>query len=273
MNNTIDNTKQNALLAVDKLSFSYDRALPDVFQNVSFSVSPGEIFIILGANGAGKSTLLNCITGAESGYRGEIYLNGKNIKTISAREKAILMGYVPQLSSPAFNYTVRDYVVMGRAPYIGLMGVPGEEEYAAADRAIEKMSIEKLRNKQITKISGGERQQVQIARVLAQESGLIILDEPANHLDFGNQLKILRIIKEMASEGLAVILTTHMPDHAFLLGGKIGILRADGSMISGATGDILTEEVLRGLYDADLRLVHLDEVGRDVCVVGKNSGL
>ena len=261
----------DGLMRVRDLSFSYDKGLPDVFQHVSFTVEPGEVFIILGANGAGKSTLLNCVTGIMSGYRGEISLGGKDLREISPREKALRMGYVPQLSMPTFNYTVRDYVVMGRAPHIGLMGTPSDEEYAVADRIIRKMGIEKLSEKQITRISGGERQQVQIARVLAQETELVILDEPTNHLDFGNQLKILRIITEMAREGLAVIFTTHMPDHAFLLRGKIGILRQDGSMVSGRTEEILTEESLRELYHTDLRLIRIEELDRSVCVVGKNA--
>jgi ABC-type cobalamin/Fe3+-siderophores transport systems, ATPase components len=273
MKDTIKESGNESLLSVRELSFSYDKGLPDVFREISFTVDPGEVFIILGANGAGKSTLLNCVTGVMSCYRGSIRLQGRDIREISSRDKALLMGYVPQLSMPTFNYTVRDYVVMGRAPYIGLMGTPNDGEYAVADRVIREMGIEKLSDKLITRISGGERQQVQIARVLAQEAKLVILDEPTNHLDFGNQLKILRIIREMARAGLAIILTTHMPDHAFLLRGKIGILRQDGSMHTGRTDEILTENSLRELYHTDLRLIHIEELDRDVCVVGREAGL
>ena len=254
------------ILEVRDLTFSYEGFSTPVFRDISFSVSPGDIFVILGANGAGKSTLLNCMTGILTQYRGEILLHGRPLRQIPIRERALMMGYVPQVAVPTFNYTVRDYVVMGRAPHIGLLGTPSEEEYARADAAIREMGIEKLSSKLVTRISGGERQQVQIARVLTQGANLIILDEPTNHLDFGNQLKILDIIKSLSEQGLAIILTTHMPDHAILLDRRIGILDHTGHMTAGALRDVLTESALKQLYDTDLRLLHIDELGRDICV-------
>ncbi len=260
--------KQENMLEVKELSFSYEKQGRKIFSEISFSMKPGEIFVILGANGAGKSTLLNCVSGLNVPDSGEVLLDGRNINAVSIRERATIMGYVPQISVPSFHYTVRDYIVMGRAPHIGLLGVPGDEEYAKTEAVMERMEITKLADKLVTQISGGERQQVQIARVLVQESKLVILDEPTNHLDYGNQLKILDVIKDLAGQGLSVILTTHMPDHAILLGGRIGILDERGHMTVGDTEDVLSEDALKQLYHTDLHLVYIKEIGRTACVAG-----
>lgn len=258
----------NPLLEVKGLSFSYD-GRNDVLRDVGFRVGPGEVFVILGANGAGKSTLLNCIGHALVPTGGEVLLMGRSVGSYPANELAKIVGYVPQISAPAFAYTVRDYVVMGRAPHMGLLSVPGDAEYEMADRALERMGIGHLARKLCDGISGGERQQVQITRVLVQEPRLILLDEPTNHLDYGNQLKIVKTISQLAAEGFAVVMTTHMPDHAILLNGSVGLMGADGRMKSGPAGSVISEAALRELYHTNLHLVYVDPLGRMACVAGK----
>ncbi|HZK02630.1 MAG TPA: ABC transporter ATP-binding protein [Anaerovoracaceae bacterium] len=255
------------VLEVENLSFSYERN-KTLISDICFSIDQGEIFTILGANGSGKSTLLNCINGSFSPKTGSIRLLGRLLSEISIRERAGLMGCVPQISVPTFNFTVRDYIVMGRAPHMEAFEVPKEKEYAIGQAVMERMGIIKLADKLVTQISGGERQQVQIARVLAQESQLIILDEPTNHLDYGNQLRILDILKSLAYEGLSVVLTTHMPDHAILLDGKVGILDQFGQMNVGDVKNTITEETLKRLYNTDLRLLYIREIERVACVAG-----
>lgn len=256
------------ILEVSHLSYSYDKKRT-IFSDIHFRLHKGEIFVILGRNGAGKSTLLNCISSILSPASGEILVKGRRIQHYQERDLARIMAYVPQISLPTFSYTVQDYVVMGRAPHLGLLNVPGPEEYAIADRCLERMNIAFLSDKFYDCISGGERQQAQIARVLAQEAELVLLDEPANHLDYGNQLKIIKTIAQLAKEGLTVVLTSHMPDHAILLNGTVGMLDQEGHMLCGPVGEIITEERLRNLYQTDLHLVYIEQLQRTVCVAGR----
>lgn len=260
--------KDKLILKGEHLTYSYDKE-KDVFRDLCFEMHAGDIFVILGPNGAGKSTLLNCLSNVISPNEGVVYLKEKPIKEYSIREIATIMGYVPQISSQTFSLTVRDYVVMGRAPYMGVLNTPGNAEYEKADKAIEKMNIQHLANKVYDQMSGGERQQAQIARVLAQEPEIILMDEPTNHLDYGNQLKIVDIIAQLGQEGMSVIMTSHIPDHAILLNGLVGLLDQQGHFISGSCSEVISEDVLSKLYDTELHLVHIDVLNRTVCVAGK----
>jgi iron complex transport system ATP-binding protein len=261
------------LLEVSGLSFSYDKTPTDkasadktpVLKDIAFTLEAGEIFSILGANGAGKSTLLGCLAGVLVPQKGRILVDGENIDRLSAGELARKTGFVAQSQTARFDFLVRDYLVFGRAPHIGLMEMPGEAEYAVVDAVMKEMDIGYLACKSILHISGGEFQQVQIARTLIQQPRLILMDEPANHLDWGNQIKILRLIIDLAKRGIAIVLTTHMPDHALLLGGKTGILESNGHLESGKTENIVTEENLKRIYRTDLCMAYMERVGRIVC--------
>lgn len=259
----------DVMLEVKNLTYSYDRE-KEVFSNIDFRLSKGEVLVILGANGAGKSTLLDCISNMLTPTKGEIRLKGKNITEYAINDVAKIMGYVPQISIPTFSYTVRDYVVMGRAPHMGLLNVPGSTEYDKVDQVMKDMRIYGLADKNYGNISGGERQQAQIARILVQETDIILLDEPTNHLDYGNQLKIIEIISQLAKErGLTVVLTSHIPDHAIMIDEKVGILDKMGHMTVGSVETVISEESLRALYHTDLHLVYIDELKRIACVAGK----
>ncbi|MDR3599802.1 MAG: ABC transporter ATP-binding protein [Desulfosporosinus sp.] len=255
------------ILEVNKLAFSYTNH-QETFSDISLRLDKGDIFTILGANGAGKSTLLNCLSNLLTPLRGNILLKGRDITHIPINEIAKVLGYVPQVHIPTFAYSIRDYVVMGRAPHMGLLSVPREAEYEKVDTVLEQMGIEHLADKLYTQISGGERQQVQIARVLVQESEIILFDEPTNHLDYGNQLKILQIIADLAKKGLTILMTTHMPDHAILLGGKVGILDREGHMLVGAAETIISEESLKNIYNTQLHLIYIEQLKRMTCVAG-----
>lgn len=252
-------------IEIDKISYSFHNKRV-VFSDISFSVEQGEIFSILGPNGAGKSTLLNCIANLYTPTAGEIRLDGVPLHKLELRQVACKIGYVPQIHMPAYAYTVRDFVVMGRAPRLGTFSMPGAADYQKADEAMEKMGITHLARQPYTELSGGERQQTMIARVIVQDPELILLDEPTNHLDYGNQLRALKMIAGLAAQGYSVIMTTHMPDHTILLGGKTGLLDRNGHMRSGSSTEIVCEENLRHIYRSDLRLVYVDSVGRNVCI-------
>lgn len=255
------------ILEVQDLEFSYHHGRT-IFEDVNFSLDHGEILTILGPNGAGKSTLLNCMTNLLTPSSGKVLLEGKDIRQIPLKEVARVIGYVPQTHTPAYGYTVRDFVVMGRAPYLGMFQKPSEADYALVDQVLDTMNISKLADRPYTEISGGERQQASIARVIVQQPKIIMFDEPTNHLDYGNQLRTVRMVKELADKGYAVVMTTHMPDHAILLGGKAAVLDRDGCLTVGTSADILQEPLLRKIYESDLHILYLEELGRKVCVAG-----
>ncbi len=256
------------ILEVKDLCFSYHKKEP-VFRDVNFSLDQGETLAILGPNGAGKSTLLNCLANLLTPTGGEIRQYGKNIRELRLRETARILGYVPQTHTPAYGYTVRDFVVMGRAPYLGMFQKPSEADYALADDVIHSLNIEKLADCPYTEISGGERQQASIARAIVQQPQVIMFDEPTNHLDYGNQLRMIKMMKDLSGQGYAVIMTTHMPDHAILLGGKAAILDHDGKLLTGPAEEILKEDTLKRIYRSDLHIMYLEQLGRKVCVAGK----
>lgn len=254
------------IIKVENLSFSYDTSSKRVLNNIDLTLDEGEVITILGPNGAGKSTLLNCIAVLLTPKEGCIALCGTNAADMKPKEVAKILSYVPQNHVPAFSYTVRDFVLMGRAPNVGMFERPGDEDLARVDQVLKEIGIWDLRDKPYTEISGGERQQATIARAVVAEPKAILFDEPTAHLDYGNQLKTLRLIKSLREQGYAIIITTHNPDHAIMLGGTTAILDREGRLTAGKTEEIITEARLRELYDTDLTLARIDAVARPVCV-------
>ncbi|MBN2049020.1 MAG: ABC transporter ATP-binding protein [Spirochaetales bacterium] len=254
----------SSLIRAEEISYRYNRG-PEVFRGISFDLDEGEIFTILGANGAGKSTLLNCLAGIFKPKSGRVFLNAREMGELTHREIAKLIAFVPQIHNPTYGYSVREYVVMGTTPYIGAFASPRREDYRTADQAIERMNVAHLADKAYTDLSGGERQQVTIARALAQRPRLIMLDEPTAHLDYGNQLKMIKLIKTLCEEGFAVVLTTHVPDHPVILDGRVGILTRSGGLITGGAETLLTDESLTALYGIEIRMKYLDECSRRIC--------
>ena len=231
------------ILDVQDLSFRYSKNTKPIFHNVNLQMEKGEILTILGANCAGKSTLLNCLANILEPYSGKILVNGASIHDMSLKKAAQLIGYVPQNHASVYDYSVRDFIVMGRAPHLGMLEKPSENDYAIVDEVIRELGIEKLADKAYTQISGGERQQALIGRAIAQQPEIIMFDEPTNHLDYGNQLRMVHKIKNLSKKDYTVIMTTHMPDHAMMIGGKTAILGRDGTLKVGKTEEIITEFV------------------------------
>ncbi|MDO5423314.1 MAG: ABC transporter ATP-binding protein [Eubacteriales bacterium] len=256
---------EQAILKVRNAGFSYAKGAK-IFENVAFDLKRGEILTILGPNGAGKSTLLSCVSGFRGLHTGSVELDGKNLGKISRRQLAKWIGFVPQNQVRTYDFSVREYIAMGRAPYLGFGKSPSEADYAMVNEVMEQMNLSYLAEKPYTKISGGEGQQVLIARVLVQKPQIIMLDEPVNHLDYGNQIKILKLLKRLAEENYGIILTTHMPDHAILLGGTIAILDREGHLEIGDAKELLSEESLYKLYGEKICRTYVEKVGREACI-------
>ena len=253
------------LYHIENLHFTYSLG-EDILQGVSFSIQEGEIFTMLGRNGAGKSTLFSCMLGLLKPSQGHIKILGQDVNSLNEREIAKVVGYVPQIHHPTFAYTVEEFIVMGCAASLGLFSGPGDDEQNKAWQAMEKLDITHLAHRPYTELSGGERQQVTIARAIVGNPKIILFDEPTAHLDFANQVKVLRIIKNLSRDGYAVAMTTHDPNHALLLEGNTGLLDHNGKLVWGETSKIITQKSLESIYGSDICLETSPELGRSVCL-------
>jgi len=258
------------ILEINDAGFAYESTGRTVFEHVNLSVSAGEILCILGPNGVGKTSLLKCISGLLKPAQGRILCKGKDIQTLNRSIAARIISYVPQMHNPVFAYTVFDTVLMGRTPYLGYFSFPDSKDEKIAQNAIDSLGIGHLADKSYTEISGGERQLVLFARTLAQQPELIVLDEPTSHLDYGNQLKILSLIHQLSRQGTAVIMTSHNPDHAFMVADKVGIMFDKQIRDIGSPQEVITEKILMTIYGIKVRLLRDDAFGR-ICVPELNK--
>lgn len=257
-------------LKVENLSYHYNPEKP-LWKNVSFDVGKGEIFSILGSNGAGKSTLIRCLIGFLKPKEGHVFFETEEGHPcdVNDRESGFnrRVGYVPQLQNTAYSFALKDYVVLGRAPYLSMFQAPGAKDYEKAEEIMNEMGIYEYRDQPFNTLSGGQQRQAVIARAILQDPEMIIMDEPTNHLDYGNQFRVIEMIEKLAEKGISIILTTHMPDHALYLGRRAGILM-DGTLRTGQTEEVLTEENLEKIYHIKVRMIYLKEIGRTICVAG-----
>jgi iron complex transport system ATP-binding protein len=255
------------VLRVEDAEFYYDETRRTGFEGVSFSLSRGEVMCILGPNGCGKTTLLKCLLGLLGLSGGHVWLDGREIGQLGRRDVAKMVGYVPQLHQPAFPFSVLDAVLVGRAPHLNFFESPGKDDQEIAEMAIEAMGIAGLRDRPYTQLSGGEMQLVVFARVLAQQPKLLLLDEPTSHLDFGNQVRVLHIVGNLASTGLPVIMTSHFPDHAFLGSSKVAVMKDRRFLAVGPPNEVITEESMQRTYGIKVKILDVGSPGnRKICV-------
>lgn len=233
-------------LCVQKLSFSYgDRP---VLEDISFSLEKGEFLSVLGPNGVGKSTLFRCILGLLPGYQGSILSDGEDMRRLSGREKSKRIAYIPQINRPAFGYTVLDTVLMGTTRQLSLFAQPQNAQIRQAMDALERVGAAHLTLRDFTHLSGGEQQLVLVARAIAQQADILVMDEPTSALDYGNQLRVLKLVRELASEGYGVLLSTHNPQHALTFASRILALSGGRVAALGKPEEVLTRELVHRLY-------------------------
>ncbi|MFH0919659.1 MAG: ABC transporter ATP-binding protein [Fibrobacterota bacterium] len=227
-----------------------------VLNGISLSVGSGEILCLLGPNGVGKTTLFKAVLGLLKIDSGTITLDGQDIRALPRRELARAIAYVPQAHTPPFPYSVMDVVLMGRTAHLGPFASPSANDRAIAEEALATLGVSFLKERIYTEISGGERQMALVARALAQQSRILVLDEPTSNLDFGNQVRVLEQINGLVKRGLGVLMTTHFPDHAFLCSTKVVLMQRNNIVSSGETAEIITEENLRSAYGVDVKIIH-----------------
>jgi iron complex transport system ATP-binding protein len=239
---------------VEELSFSYGGA--PLLQNVNVSISEGKFTVILGKNGSGKSTLLKLIAGILNPQGGRIWIMGKDLGKMGIAERAKMVGYLSQFHQPVFPFTVEEVVLTGRASYIFSMPKPGDRERAL--EAIRRVGIEDLRGRPYNELSGGERQMVMIARVLAQEPRVILLDEPISHLDLANQIRFMALAKGLTKTGMTVLAVLHDPNIAFRYGDDF-LFAGNGSVRRAKEGEPpWAPSLLSGVYGIPLQVTEAE---------------
>ena len=206
-------------LSVKELCVNIDKK--QIVKNVSLSVPEGKFVVLLGPNGSGKSTLLKSIYRTLPYQSGSVYLDQKNCKEISYRDFAAQVAVVSQFSNIAFDFSVEEIVMMGRAPHLGVMGKEGKEDISIVKEALEAVGMGEYAKRAFASLSGGEKQRVLLARAIAQKPQLMILDEPTNHLDIRYQLQVLAIVKKM---GISCIAALHDLNLASQFGDLIYLL-------------------------------------------------
>lgn len=240
------------MIQVRDVEFSYGKQ--EVLKGISFCMEKGEFVCVLGANGCGKTTLLKSILAFLTPQHGQVLLYGKDIHQMDERERARKIAYIPQYHTPPFPFTVRDVVLMGRTPHLSRICRPTEKDCRIADESMERLGIAHYANKSYTALSGGQRQMVVIARALAQQPDLLIMDEPTASLDFGNQYLVLAQVKKLAREGMGVLMVTHNPDHAFYCADRI-IAMEDGKILSmGDAGKVINEAAMKAVYHMPVKV-------------------
>ena len=254
------------MLMIDSLSFRYSKHAPPVLQGATLSLGAGEVGILLGKNGAGKTTLFKCLLGILTPSGGSITLDGTDLATLSPAERARLVAYVPQ--DIRFGaLTVFDSVLMGRISYFGLRA--GEGDYAAVEKILADMRLGDYAARCVEELSGGERQKVAIARAMAQEPRLLVLDEPTGNLDIANEALIIEEARRLAHErGIAILSSLHDLNQALSFGDRFYFLR-DGAITCEGGSEAVTEDTIRNTFDAEVKILEVE--GQKIIIGGNRK--
>lgn len=226
-----------------------------IAENLQLNLHANEIVCLLGANGCGKTTLLKTVLGLLKPLSGEIIIDKMPQPQWSKRELARFVGYVPQSHNDTFAFSVEEIVLMGRTAYLDWYSSPKAEDVKIVLRVLQQLNIEHLRHRIYSQLSGGERQLVLIARALAQQPRLLIMDEPTSNLDFGNQIRVLEQIRQLKRQGLAILLTTHQPNHVRHVADRVILLHQSSIAADGKSEDVLTLENLSLIYQLDVNIL------------------
>jgi iron complex transport system ATP-binding protein len=253
------------IISLDHLRFSYDGSHAVVLNELSLEILPGTITAILGPNGVGKTTLLHLILGLLTPQAGQIWLAGRPQAGYTRAELSRLVGLVLQAEYVPFNFTVLEYVLLGRTPYLGLLQMPAAADYQAAQAAIERLGLAALQRRSVLELSGGERQMVMLARAIAQQPRVLLLDEPTAHLDLSNKGRILEVLRQLSRQGVTVVFTTHDPEAAIFIARYLILIRAGQALASGPLEEVLTAENLTATYGTPVRVARLE--GRPVVLL------
>ena len=228
----------------------------NVLGGVDFTARAGRLVCILGPNGSGKTTLLRCLLGLLEPNEGEILLDGRKPSAHTARGLARLMAYVPQFPQSTFSFTVQQLVLMGRFAHVGALGMVGEQDLSVAKLAMRMTDTLAFADRALNELSGGEQQRVTIARTLAQQPQLMLLDEPTSHLDIKNQVIIYRMMQRLAHDWeMAVVCVSHDVNLAGRFADELVLMRNGKIIAAGPPGDVMREDLLAETYGVEIDLI------------------
>ena len=225
-----------------------------VLRNVNLELTAGKTTCLIGKNGAGKTTLFKSLLGILPVLKGEILLDGRDIKRWQRRDYAQVIAYVPQARTLPFPFTAFDVVLFGRTAHLSHFASPGKRDRQIAAECMERLQISHLRNRIFTQLSGGEQQMVIVARALAQQPLFLVMDEPASNLDFGNQIRIISQVNRLKNDSLGILMATHSPDHAFMCRADVMVVHNGTIWKPGTCDRIITEKMLKNLRRRRMRL-------------------
>jgi iron complex transport system ATP-binding protein len=240
-------------LSTRSLAIGYPARL--LARDISFTLNAGEAVAILGPNGSGKTTLFRTLLGLLPACGGSVHLGDQPIAQLTPPEIARVVAYVPQVATGFFAFSVIEVVEMARAAHLAWYAAPGPRDRAIARQALDELGMSAFADREFAELSGGERQLVMIARALASEAKILLLDEPTASLDFGNQFLILDEIARLKSRGVSVLFTTHNPDHALRIADRTLTLSREGEVAIGPTRERLTAATLAALYGLPIELI------------------
>jgi iron complex transport system ATP-binding protein len=249
------------MLQASNLSIGYPRHR--VASGIDLAVARGEVLCLLGPNGAGKTTLFKTLLGLIPAQAGAVTIDGRPIASLARAELARSMAYVPQAQVMEFAYTVLDLVLMGRTAHLGAFSAPGRRDHERAQAALADLGIADLAAAEANRISGGQRQLCLIARALAQDAPLLVMDEPTASLDLGNRLLVLERVRVLKQQNYGVVFSTHDPDQARELATTVAVIAGGRLMASGTPQETVTGPILSAVYGVDV-IVERTESGRHV---------
>lgn len=226
-------------------------------ENLTFS--PNRVSVLVGPNGAGKSTLLRALAGLVRPVAGAIFIDGRALAGLRGPERARLVSYVPQEHSASLNFRVFDFILMGRSGYLNVFSPPARADYEKTEEVISYLGLEKLARRKCQELSSGERRIVLIARALAQDSKVILLDEPTTFLDLKHEMEIINLLKKLAEDRAKTIITSvHSIDLIPRLADFLVMIQRGRILAAGPTAEIFRAELLGTLFDYPLRVVEAE---------------
>ncbi len=252
------------VIRLGDISFTYNSDKNAVLKTISMEIKKGSVTGILGPNGVGKTTLLHVILGWNKPDSGTVELAGKNIGSYSRREMGKLIGLVPQYEHISFEYSLVEYVLLGRTPHLPTLQSPSSEDYRIAVDALKTVGLDRIAGKSVTRLSGGEKQLVLVARSIAQNPSILLMDEPMSNLDLANKIRLLDVMRTLNRQGVTILFTTHEPELAASIADSM-ILMGEGNLVcSGSSEEIINSESLSKIYGIP---VEVDEYkGRKILI-------
>lgn len=241
------------LITVSDIHFSFPKQ--SVLQGINLTLNRGEVVSLLGPNGCGKSTLIRLILKLIHPHQGEIWLDNKTLHRYSHREIAKHIAYIPQYNNVPFNYSVLEMVMMGRVAKYGFFATPSKRDREVAHESLRRIGIDDLASRPFGQLSGGQKQMVLLARALTQEVNTFIMDEPVSGLDYGNQIRLLELISDLANQGYTFLKTTHYPDHALMVSSRVVVMNEGRIIANGLPEEVITSSMIREVYGIEADLI------------------